>query len=235
MQRILTLILLLTVSIVNFYGQARIAIINDKDGYVNVRKEPNIKSDVIYKLNNTEVFEIDIEDIEFNSGWIKIWIPKNRFSISDGKSESCKISGYVHKSRIKLIDNLETIKKPKVILGFEIIKANTKKVYNEKYHTINGFYVYGLYLPLSKSFEVKNLYVEWNGERIEQNQKFYQDLYQVIYAKGYYNSTNKNFKTYKNGITYYIKQDCGDGEGFYGIIWVIQERKIIQRMVVELT
>ena len=73
------------------------AVINDKDGYVNVRKEANIHSKVIKKLdNNTLIFAFDYNTSE-DGNWI--------YADNDG---------YIYNDRVKWIEKL-----PKVAKGIE--------------------------------------------------------------------------------------------------------------------
>jgi len=71
------------------------AVVKDKDGYVNIRAKENVKSKIVGTLpNNTLVYEF--LDEEFNpSNWVHI------------------DSGYVHKSRLKMISEFPSIGKGK--------------------------------------------------------------------------------------------------------------------------
>jgi len=58
-------------------------VINDKDGYVNIRKEPNINSEIVGKITTKEIFSFT-PDIE--KDWWRVHLGE--------------ITGFVHKSRI---------------------------------------------------------------------------------------------------------------------------------------
>ncbi|MFM7682403.1 MAG: hypothetical protein ACKO7P_06620 [Bacteroidota bacterium] len=206
----------------------RIALINDLNGYVFVKNKPSQNSETIYKLNNWEVFEIDIDYIDLDSTWIKIWIDENRFP---QRSESQYIRGYgfIEKSKILLVDSLTAIPNSEVLLSFNIIKADTNKIIDEKLFT------YGLEIPLKLSFKIKYLELYSDGKIIRQNPKLYEDLYNVTFQEGNYNSLGERFKTHFKDNTYYIRQECADGAGFYWIVWVVRNGEIIQRLAVDLT
>ncbi|MEL7120626.1 MAG: hypothetical protein AAFO07_14335, partial [Bacteroidota bacterium] len=63
---------------------AQVATIQDPDGWTNVRKEPNLQSEVIHKVFTNEVFWYDFEANDKGKEWIPIYLPKNEFSL--GKS-----------------------------------------------------------------------------------------------------------------------------------------------------
>ena len=93
---------------------------------------------------------------------------------------------------------------------------------------------YGLEVPLNSN-EVKELYLKWKGKLIKQDTALFDDLFNVTFKEELYSSVNNNKFSYyfKNGI-YYIKQQCGDGAGFYEITWIIKNGKIIQRLIDEI-
>ncbi len=61
------------------------AIINDPDGYINIHKDPNAKSEVIFKIYKDQTFLVFVVD---NKDWWSV----------DYKSQR----GYIHKSRVSL-------------------------------------------------------------------------------------------------------------------------------------
>ncbi|NDV78745.1 SH3 domain-containing protein [Dysgonomonas sp. 511] len=66
------------------------AVINDKDGWTNARKEPNTSSDILYKIYEDEIFYINPV---LNGNWYKIVEYKNNSK------------GWIHKSCVKIISN----------------------------------------------------------------------------------------------------------------------------------
>lgn len=69
------------------------AIIQDKDGFSNVRKEPNLKSEIAGTIKNDEL--IFVFDNEENKNWFMV--------------ESSKITGFVHKSRVNRLKSYSEI------------------------------------------------------------------------------------------------------------------------------
>ena len=79
------------------------------------------------------------------------------------------------------------------------------------------------------------MFLKWENKLIEQDQKFFNDLYNISFETGNYPRTkNDKFSIYKNDDVYFIKQKCGDGAGFYEITWVVKDEKIIQRVIDEI-
>lgn len=72
-------------------GLKRPAIINDSDGYVNIRKEPNAKSQVVKRIKDNELlFFTPIPKTD----WYPVYFKKDGLCI-----------GYIHKSRIKTFED----------------------------------------------------------------------------------------------------------------------------------
>lgn len=70
----------------------RPGIINDEDGYVNIRKEPSVKSAIVGKLYSLELFYfVPVSD----TNWYKVY---------DQGNGNGKYLGYVHKKKIATFD-----------------------------------------------------------------------------------------------------------------------------------
>ena len=73
------------------------AVINDKDGYVNVRKEKSVHSKVLKKLDNNTLIFVFVYDKAHDGNWIYV----------DNE-------GYIYNDRVKWIEEL-----PKAAKGVE--------------------------------------------------------------------------------------------------------------------
>jgi hypothetical protein len=67
------------------------AVIDDPDGYTNVRKLPTSNSPILYKIEENEHFTV--EEYVKTSSWVKIFDYNGQFE------------GWIHKSRVKKISN----------------------------------------------------------------------------------------------------------------------------------
>ena len=218
MKHLLILFFLLTT---NTFAQGPFgdyAVVKDKDGYVNIRAKGNVKSQIVGTLkNNTLLYEF--LDEEFNpSNWVHI------------------DSGYVHKSRLKMISEFPSIGKGKeqgnsiTIAGKGISVTLTQQKFDKTKHKItkkkhkeyseyiiDGKKIYGRdndeFLPKD---HYKSITVTINGKNVPIPKSAYDDLYQVwVYP-------------YNNEV-YYDKEDdvlyifvrCGDGANAYKVCWQI--------------
>ena len=217
------------------FGQ--VAIIQDKDGFTNVRNKPSSESEIIYKLIDNEAFfyyEDSFGDTE-NTDWIYVMIPKNKFSVQWSYGY---YYGYIHKSRLKPISQLENVTEPDQILKFTISKVNIKDkrqgkvmVEGEEVYLINGLGYYGVEIGLEASYDISSLELIDKGQVIPQPPILYLDLYNVSFVEGEYKSDTRRFETYKNGEVTFVHQECADGAGHCRIVWVITQGKIVQRLV----
>ena len=75
MKNIITLYFIIFLSITSF---SQLAVIQDNDGYTNLRETPDSNSKILYRIPDSEVFSY--YDIDDDSDWIKIGVSKNKFS-----------------------------------------------------------------------------------------------------------------------------------------------------------
>jgi hypothetical protein len=189
-----------------------------------VNREPKFDSDTIYTIKKNEVFLI-VENEENNSDWLYVKITLNKFS----KIKSKNIYGFIPKSKVIFIDNLNKNSQENIALKFNLIKADTinKISHNESQ--------YGLEIPLNLSFLVNSMSLQWKGKTINLNTELYDDLYNVSFREGNYSSIeNPMFVIYEYESVFYIKQECADGAGYYEITWVINNGEIVQRIIDEI-
>lgn len=72
------------------------------------------------------------------------------------------------------------------------------------------------------------MFLNWNGKLIEQEPEFYDDIFNI-------HKTERKLDPYAQlDDVFYIKQNGGDGEYSYKIIWVIKNGNIIQRIINEI-
>ena len=195
------------------------AVINDKDGYVNVRKEKSVHSKVLKKLdNNTLIFVLEYDKAQ-EGNWI----------YADNE-------GYIYNDRVKWIEKL-----PKIAKG--IAKGNTivfegkeiqvtlatekfdKDKHSFKYHKeyrdviekIDGKPFWGTDGNMPKR-EYKSIEVKIRGKQVSIPQSAYNDLYEsYLYTE--FNSVHYD----KDNDILYIVANNGDGAGAYMVCWQIEK------------
>ena len=229
MKHLLILFFLLTT---NAFAQGPFgdyAVVKDKDGYVNIRAKESVKSKIVGTLpNNTLVYEF--LDEEFNpSNWVHI------------------DSGYVHKSRLKMISEFPSIGEGKeketensiTIAGKGISVTITTQKFDKTKHKItkkkhkyyeeliiDGKRAQGAdFIPEN---HYKSIVVNINGKNVSIPKSAYDDLYEVwVYP-------------YNNEV-YYDKEDdvlyifvrCGDGANAYKVCWQIVKGEYKTRIIGE--
>ena len=195
------------------------AVINDKDGYVNVRKEKSVHSKVLKKLdNNTLIFVLEY-DKAHDGNWI----------YADNE-------GYIYNDRVKWIHNFPQIDKgiakgnTIVFEGKEIqVTLSTEKFdkskHSFKYHKeyrdviekIDGKLFWGTDGNMPKR-EYKSIEVKIRGKQVSIPQSAYNDLYEsYLYTE--FNSVHYD----KDNDILYIVALNGDGAGAYMVCWQIEK------------
>ena len=195
------------------------AVINDKDGYVNVRKEKSVQSKVLKKLdNNTLIFVL-----EYDKAYYGNWIYADN-------------EGYIYNDRVKWIHNFPQIAKgiakgnTIVFQGKEIqVVLSTEKFdkskHSFKYHKeyrdviekIDGKLFWGTDGNMPKR-EYKSIEVKIRGKQVSIPQSAYNDLYEsYLYTE--FNSVHYD----KDNDILYIVANNGDGAGSYMVCWQIEK------------
>jgi len=195
------------------------AVINDKDGYVNVRKEKSVHSKVLKKLdNNTLIFVL-----EYDKAYYGNWIYADN-------------EGYIYNDRVKWIHNFPQIAKgiakgnTIVFEGKEIqVTLSTEKFdknkHSFKYHKeypdviekIDGEPFWGTDGNMPKR-EYKSIEVKIRGKQVPIPKSVYNDLYESsLYIE--FNSVHYD----KDNDILYIVANNGDGAGSYMVCWQIEK------------
>ena len=195
------------------------AVINDKDGYVNVRKEKSVHSKVLKKLNNNTLIFVFVYDKAHDGNWIH---PDNE--------------GYIYNDRVKWIHKF-----PQIAKG--IAKGNTivfegkeiqvtlvtekfdKSKHSFKYHKeyrdmiekIDGKPFWGTDGEIPRE-EYKNIQIYINGKQVSIPKSAYDDLYEPTFY------TEHNSVYYDKELdSYYIVATNSDGAGAYMVCWQIEK------------
>ena len=105
------LLLLPSILLINLIAKAQLAIVYDTDGYSNVRKSASLKSTVIGKISENQVFCISPFDEEKNKEWINVWYqPKPDLKFKHFiRFDETPMSGFVHKSRVIFLEQLQEL------------------------------------------------------------------------------------------------------------------------------
>jgi hypothetical protein len=220
--------LIILLSFLYLFTQAQdCAIIKDKDGFVNVRKEANSKSEIIWKLYNKDIFSYDSES-ETNSKWVKIYKQQSNNNL---------LEGYVYENRTYLISkfpslniknqdiNICSLKNDSISVIVQSSKFNSKihrLSFNSDHSFIDGKPFWGTDETIPH-LRISSVKVVINGKKIGIPNNAFDDLYEPNY---------RNFNVYLgiNGVIY-IEMDNSDGAGAYTVIWIIKDGKYFDRYI----
>ena len=102
-------LLLISAIFISFrsYSQEYYGIINDPDGYTNIRRSPSTKAEITGKILTNEIFYIE----GLSENWFKINLIEENYN-----------GGYIHSSRVQRLSDLETIGKREYRSGSLTIK-----------------------------------------------------------------------------------------------------------------
>ena len=231
MKHLLILFFLLTT---NAFAQGPFgdyAVVKDKDGYVNIRAKESVKSQIVGTLpNNTLIYTFFDDDEPNPSNWV---YEKN---------------GYIHKSRLKKINEFPSIGKEKetensiTITDKAISVTLTQQKFDKTKHKItkrrhkeyneliiDGKKIYGLdndeFLPED---HYKSITVTINGKNVPLPKSAYDDLYEVAMY------TDNNAVYYdKEEDTIYIIAHKGSGAFSYEVCWQIVKGEYKTRIIGE--
>ena len=255
MKHLLILFLLLTT---NAFAQGPFgdyAVVKDKDGYVNIRAKESVKSKIVGTLpNNTLVYALfdttedeTGEEIFFN--WIAVDKGYEFLDEEFNPSNWVHIdSGYVHKSRLKMISEFPSIGKGKeqgnsiTIAGKGISVTLTKQPFDKTKHKITkkkhkeySEYIIdgkraqgldgGLFLPED---HYKSITVTINGKDVPIPKSAYDDLYEI----GIWDTNNFAYYDKEDDVLYIIAHN-GNGYLAYEVCWQIVKGEYKTRIIGE--
>ncbi|WP_427875581.1 SH3 domain-containing protein [Flavobacterium sp. MMS24-S5] len=219
---------------------AAFAIIKDKDGFVNVRENNNVKSKIVGKIFENQVFEdLDVLENEKNE-WVSITYGISKQKASSANKTEDQAYGYIHKSRIEYLSNLPKLK-------MKIISENNAEFKNDdlvitiktgkfipKQHQIkrqDGFvskiddqYPWGIdgIIP-EKLIEIKSIKI------FNKNETYTIPTNNLI---GMYSPNFENTQIFiGSDKTIFIAMSNGDAAGAYNVVWTIKNNHVKDQFV----
>jgi len=226
------------------------AVINDPDGYVNVRQGKDVKSKIVGKLSEGQIFFYDLE--KKNDTWYNVYCsPGNYIHYPEGKAkypERSEINGYVSASRItpigsfahpKLNSNNRRITSNSLTINDDTIalqvtcrkfKPAEHKITNDKYENshetfvslIDNKHVYGQDGGMPK-IEISGISFTIGRQKIDIPRGAYRNLYEPnLQSWNFYHDKKDNF---------YIYSLNSDGAGGYFLVFVISKGKFAGRYI----
>ena len=224
------IVLLLLISDIVFAQEEAFAVINDKDGYVNVRKGKSAQSKVLKRLNNNTIVFVYNYDKATDGNWI--------YTDEEGYIYNDRVK-WIHKFPIiaKGIDKGNTI----VFEGKEIQVVLTSGKFDKSKHSFEyfkdsptGIEVIDDELPYGTdgkmpTTEYRSIEVNIHGKRVSLPKDAYSDLYEPTFLTDH----NSVYYDKENDILYIVANN-NYAERPYKVCWQIEKGVYKGRKVSEL-
>jgi len=246
--------LILVLFLVSIQARSQFAIINDNDGYTNIREEKNINSKIIGRLFNDDVYLYDTNDLSPTDDWVHVFYLaklneiepyKKDFYIKEKQNRNeneVYFDGYIHKSRLLPLEELKKLNKitPKAVNGELNFRNDTlnflikigKFIETEhkisKGKSVDNYRIDGCkpngVLGFIPSIEIKNMKLSINSKPIEIPKEAYKDLFQ---------SSLEACDLYvdKRGVMYIFLPYNSDGGAGYFVVWIFKNNKYLKRYI----
>lgn len=213
-----TLLILVLSSIYN-YSVAQFAIVNDKDGYVNVRGTKDLGENIKEKLDNDQFVYI----LESKDQWAYIFYMKN--------SAAAK-NGFVYRDRLKVINELPAIPNTELRETDALFKKGTTEIEVSVKNFIKEEHQFSFYkenkdqieyidsLPYHgtdgeyPNTEYASINVNMGNRRMNIPDEALKNLFEISLQ-----DTKVNYD--ETTDTIYIQSMNSDGAGAYEVIWRI--------------
>lgn len=211
------------------YCQYTSAIINDNDGYTNVRKDSTAKSEIIERFIDGEVFEYNADAWYEQKNWVYVGIDRSN------NKDKCKYlstygtGGDMHKSRVLPMDQIpnnfhrKTTDSSVELIGQNIqAKINLRWLMKEEIKVLsNDECIWGTDMGNPRNV-ITNVQLTMNGRTLSLPPEEYEDLYRATLNKSY-------LKSHKNFV-FLIMSNSG-AAGFYEVIWVFKDGNYHRRYI----
>lgn len=211
---------------------AQFARVSDADGFVNVRKESNVKSEITGKILTNEIVYLADEN-ERNTNW--------KYAFYESKSVK-EVSGYIHYSRLKMLsdfsgidfvkteDNTAFFKNDKEKIEVEISTQSFNSTKNiSKFSKKEGFYfaykskpIWGTDGGLPNS-SYKFIKLKIKGKETEVPQESLDNLFQPTIIEKANDLKYIKINYDKSNDILYISSLNSDGAGSYVVLFVFEK------------
>ncbi len=237
---------------INTKAQYQFYLVNDKDGFVNVRETAGADGKIICQLNNGMIVSgyFDYEDPS-KKNWVTVefYLPKDETGKVKSKPEEgvpvaktmtgyLLYSGYIYQDRLINIEEQKGLRKKSSDDYFLLyndsikIKFSSASFQKEKHKIlkkegfvtkIDGHFFAGTDGDIPR-YEIKSFSIEINHRKVGIPRSCFYDLYEP--------NLNDFTNAYidQNGILYIIMTNS-DGAGSYDVIFVIKDNKYFTRYV----
>lgn len=227
-------------------GWAQLAIIQDPDGFTNVREDQGVHGKLLDKIKEFEVFWV-IESEDNQSAWRDISFYRYFDELPEAKQLKLKdklymnrlwLYGYIHESRIRLIEDLPNMKQVSkndsaaefsngdITIKITLSSFDARKhliTQNENWISeIDGVVPFGVDGTMPGA-GISSVFISHGDSEISIPEEMLRDLFLP------------NLKMWKAGVfigpkaELYIVMHNSDGAGYYDLVWVVKDGKVLGR------
>ena len=245
-------ILFLAICVLFFFlqGKTQFFVINDPDGYVNVRTKPGTYAPLLLKLKNNEIVYQDEFEEKRRDNWIHImlYVPQFKNKKKENEDEVPGVMknmmlkyGYVYKDRLleveylpafnnKMIDdnNVSFYKDSiKIVIQKGPFEKNKHKLTkmpetDDLYTKIDGRDFIGTDGDMPRD-EIKSFFITIGNNKIQMPPSVYKDLYEPNFdGTSVHLGKNRNF---------YILMYNSDAAGSYVVLFIFRQDRYQKRIV----
>ncbi|MDX2250036.1 MAG: hypothetical protein SF052_24850 [Bacteroidia bacterium] len=225
---------------------AQLAIIQDPDGFTHVREDQGVESKILDKIKEFEVFWV-INSEDNQSSWRDVSFYRQFEDLPESKQAKLKdklymnrlwMYGYIHESRVRLIEDLPAVKqisKNDSAAEFSNGKVSVKitlSSFDSRNHLItrndnwiseiDGTIPFGTDGEIPGA-EVSSVSIITGNQQISIPKEMLKDLFLP------------NIKSWKASVftgpkeELYIVMHNSDGAGYYDLVWVVKDGKVLAR------
>lgn len=215
--------------------------IEDPDGFVNIREEPNAKSKIIGKAISKDLV-YHLESDENHGNWVPIIYNQNNQEIYGyiHNSRLKKINQYIHIPLLNIENNVWDFKseedknlKSTITLKVEFEDASTRNLKTDANGniTLNNEYVWGIYDSKMKSKKYKSIRINFGETEVSIPFKEFETLFSVAFNPEYDQEIPmKVYYDHKKDILY-INALNGDASYAYDLLFIIEKGSFKKRIV----
>lgn len=204
-------------------ANAQLAIIQDEDGYTNLRYQPAADAPVLTRVQANHVFWYEAPEND-DTEWIKVHLSKDRFTL--GCFEHSITTGYIHRSRLLPLDEIDEYQGEDFSFAYTVAPFSRNGrvidgVEGRPVAAIDGRTPYGIDGGMPTR-EVKSIDVTLMGDEIPVHYSLFEDLFEIL----------ENQKIVEVEGTFIVYSSASDGGASYVIAWVFEGMELVQRLVV---
>lgn len=222
--------------VLSYSLQAQFALVDDPDGYTNLRSEPSTASEIICKVPSERVLFVEHEYWGLDSSWVLVYFDANPFGstsidhMTSFSSEGPVYKGYIHRSRLKSLDKLTSSNAYELRFKLEQ-KPNTEDFHQDPdRNEINGLYCFGTDGVIDKAYHTASMQLIIEQDTLEQSPMLFQNLFNISFHSGWISSKNQsNISQHRwKDLSIFI-MNASDGAGGYTVVWVVSDNRVVQR------